>query len=120
MRSGPFSVASFSCLLAAASAIVLPGCVTLDELAPPVATVMPVARTGVSAGDLALGRQIYLTTCAKCHAVEPVRGYSEAEWRDILPEMEDESHLDADERRAVRAYIYSALAVPAEATAAVP
>lgn len=94
----------------------LAGCVSLDELAPPVAVV---AVSGTH--DVALlqeGRTLYVTTCAKCHAVEPVHRYSASEWREILPEMEDESNFDDAQRRAVRAYVFAALSAPPAGDAA--
>ena len=59
-------------------------CVSLEQSAPPVAAV----NAAAPGANLALGREIYITSCAKCHAVEPVRKYSREDWKNhIIPEM---------------------------------
>ena len=80
------------------------GCVTLDELAPPVASLASPAGHS----QLSRGRTLYLTTCAKCHSVEPVSRYSAAEWRVILPDMAAESNLTTSDEAAVTAYVMAA------------
>ena len=67
------------------------------------------ARTG-PLSQLLHGREIYITKCAKCHSVEPVTKYPLAQWEyDILPEMNEETNLDAEEAAAVRAYVLAVL-----------
>lgn len=84
-------------------------CITLEQAAPLVETLPAHARLG-SASQLAHGRDIYITKCAKCHSVEPVHKYPREQWeREILPEMEEETNLDAAEAAAVRAYVLSVL-----------
>ena len=51
------------------------------------------------------GRRIYLTTCARCHAPEPVSHYSAAEWREILPRMIKDSKLSSADAAAVTSYV---------------
>src|SRR4051812_39768727 len=80
-------------------------CTSLDQGAAP-----PVATLSGSPAVLSHGREIYVTKCAKCHKVEPVRNYSRAKWeQEILPDMADESKLSAAETAAVRAYVLAAL-----------
>ena len=68
-----------------------------------------IARTGPSS-QLLLGREIYITKCAKCHSVEPVTRYPLAQWEhEILPEMNEETNLNAEEAAAVRAYVLAVL-----------
>lgn len=84
------------------------GCVPLDIAAPRVETL--VARTaGAGPAQLDLGRTVYITKCAKCHAPEPVLRYSRTHWEEILQEMIDETKLDAAESSAVRAYVFAVL-----------
>lgn len=84
-------------------------CASLEQVAPPVESLAMQARAG-SASQLAQGREIYVTKCAKCHRVEPVRKYPASQWeREILPEMSEDSKLTTAETAAVRAYVMSVL-----------
>ena len=58
----------------------LSSCATTDinAIAPPVAD---------GSSSLALGRIIYVTKCAKCHASEPVHNYTRAEWQQIMQRL---------------------------------
>ncbi len=88
-------------------------CVTLEQAAPLVETLPPHLRTGTSS-QLAHGRDIYITKCAKCHSVEPVEKYPLAQWEhEILPEMSEETKLTPEEAAAVRAYVLTVLKTPA-------
>ncbi len=93
----------------ACGALAVSGCVTLDQLAPPVEALSSPAGHS----QLSRGRTLYVTTCAKCHSVEPVSRYTAAEWRDIMPDMADESKLTPADEAAVTAYIMAALHAPA-------
>lgn len=86
------------------AALVLAGCASMDLtlVAPP-----PPAQEG--GGELLRGRQIYVTRCAKCHAPEPVKKYSPAEWQTIMPEMAEETNLSSADSAAVMAYVQWAL-----------
>ncbi len=88
----------------------LTGCMSLEEMAPPVAApmVQAAAAHGADAGTLERGRAIYLNQCIKCHTVEPVNKYSLTKWDEILPEMADESKLTPQQRAEVKAYILAA------------
>lgn len=87
-------------------------CMSLEQMAPPVESLPMQARTGSSA-LLVHGRDIYITKCARCHSVEPVHKYPRHQWeQDILPEMIEETNLDAAESAALRAYVFSVLASP--------
>lgn len=67
--------------------------------------------TDVESGDpqYTLGRRIYRTKCAKCHAPEPVKRYSRAEWNEIMPEMIEETNLNSAEVSAVWTYVLAEL-----------
>lgn len=87
-------------------------CMSLEQAAPLVEALPMDARTG-SAAQLEHGRDIYITKCAKCHSVEPVRKYPLSEWEhEILPEMSEETNLSPDEAAAVRAYVITVLRTP--------
>lgn len=87
-------------LFAMLVASLLSSCATTDinVIAPPVAG---------GSSQLARGRIIYVTKCAKCHAPEPVQNYTKAEWHQIMPEMVEETHLNATDAAAVMAYVES-------------
>jgi trimethylamine-N-oxide reductase (cytochrome c) len=55
------------------------------------------------------GRKLYYGRCTACHAPEPVKDYTRAEWATIIPDMADESNLKASQTAALRAYIESRL-----------
>lgn len=101
----------FPMFAAGAIAVVIVGCVSLEELAPPVDQRLVAAAPGVDAASLERGRRIYITKCAKCHSVEPVHRYTRGEWDEILPDMAAESMLDASEHRDVEHYVYAALSL---------
>lgn len=87
-------------------------CMSLEQAAPLVEALPMHARIGSSA-QLEHGRDIYITKCAKCHSVEPVRKYPLSEWEhEILPEMNEETNLNAEEAAAVRAYVITVLKTP--------
>lgn len=90
-------------LVPLATAALLTGCVSIDQIAPPIA----------GSGQLTEGRRIYTTQCTACHTAEPVQKYSPAEWRGILPEMIAESKLNATQAGAVTAYVQAVLQAPA-------
>jgi mono/diheme cytochrome c family protein len=93
--------------------LILFGCVAIGELAPVVdERLLAVAQEGASsAGALESGRQIYLTTCAKCHLPEPVGRYSREEWERILPEMAKLSGLDSGQFDDLKNYVLAAKAM---------
>lgn len=86
----------------------LSGCQSLDQIAPPVAVI-----AGERPADsLALGRELYVGKCTKCHAPEPVRKYPAAKWEDIIADMANETKLSPHETAAVRDYVMAVLARP--------
>lgn len=72
-------------VLLATAALAVGGCASIEESAPPVAVLAASGHGGRSAA-LEQGRTIYITRCAKCHRVYPVRQYSATEWNDIIPD----------------------------------
>lgn len=84
------------------ASIALASCVSINQIAPPI--------TG--SAQLTEGRRIYTTQCTTCHVAEPVKKYTAAEWRTILPEMIEETKLNAQQAAAVTEYVRAALALP--------
>lgn len=92
-------------------------CATIEQLAPPVGEQArrQAAILGVPAEDLEHGRLIYVTKCAQCHSPEPVFGYTERQWKNILPRMAKEAACTAEEAASVEAYVMITLRAIAEA-----
>ena len=84
--------------------LLMTGCASLnlDNIAPP----------APASPQLERGRVIYITKCAACHAPEPVRKYSAAEWEKIIPDMVEETKLSASDSAAVVAYVRWAMKQP--------
>lgn len=80
------------------------GCVSLEQIAPPVEAVASHASPQLSAG-----RDLYITKCAKCHAPEPITKYPAARWLDIIPDMAEQTKLSVEETTDVRAYVMAVL-----------
>lgn len=57
------------------------------------------------ANDMAHGRQIFETTCKKCHVLKPPASKTIPEWERILPRMALKSNLERKEYEHVRAYV---------------
>ncbi len=87
--------------------VVVVGCATIDDLAPPVdATILQLAAAHeIDAHRLSQGRALYITACARCHRPEPVVRYTPQRWREILPRMSARARFGSDEAEAVEAYV---------------
>jgi mono/diheme cytochrome c family protein len=55
--------------------------------------------------QLTRGRRLYLTTCVRCHAPEPIAKYTVVEWAEIMPEMVEDSRLSPADAAAVTSYV---------------
>jgi len=101
-------------------AFIAPGCMSLEEMAPPVGPDFAARsrdRT-VAVAVLEQGRAVYLTDCARCHSVEPIARYSAVQWEDIVRRMAPQSKLDEARTHALRAYVLAAHDVLRRRTAA--
>ncbi len=87
--------------------VVVVGCATIEDLAPPVdATILQLAAAHeINADRLSQGRMLYITACARCHRPEPVVRYTREHWRQILPRMSARARFGPDEAEAVEAYV---------------
>ena len=97
------------CLLAAGAILLgMAGChtVSVEQLAPPVEqiTVDP-----SNVGQYQRGREIYVSRCAKCHAVKPVNAFAAQDWAGrIMPKMAKKAKLTPEEKETVLAYVLAA------------
>ena len=91
----------------ACSLLLVIGCETLCEIAPPLQGSLLVVATdnGELVSQLQQGRHVYITTCVRCHSPEPIERYSERQWDSILPRMATLAELNSDDRDAVKAYV---------------
>ena len=87
--------------------VVVVGCATIEDLAPPVdATVLQLAAAHeIDADRLSRGRALYITACARCHRPEPVIRYTREDWGRILLRMSARARFGPDEAEAVEAYV---------------
>ena len=87
--------------------VVVVGCATIEDLAPPVdATVLQLAAAHeIDADRLSQGRLLYITACARCHRPEPVIRYTPQRWREILSRMSTRARFGPDDAEAVDAYV---------------
>ena len=102
-----FTVGRWIAAVVLVACLVVVGCATIDDLAPPVdATVLQLAAAHeIDADRLSQGRALYITACARCHRPAPVVRYAPQRWREILPRMFARTRLGPDEAEAVEAYL---------------
>jgi len=98
------------CCAVFAFGALLGGCVSVEQIAPPVSPRMA-AIGGTSAATLESGRRLYTGRCATCHSIDPVAKHSPDRWRAIIDDMADEAELSASEKSAVLAYVLAARSV---------
>jgi mono/diheme cytochrome c family protein len=97
-----------------AMAVGLLGCMSLEQMAPPVDQnlVQLSAESNVLAradeATLARGRHVFINRCISCHSLEPVNRYSVEQWKTILPEMAEEANLSEDQQADLLAYVLTA------------
>ena len=91
-----------------AVSLALASCVTTDDQGSSNRKSAPSA-TGGADSLTAQGRKIYYGRCTACHNPEPVNYYTLAEWDALLPEMSEDAKLDAQQQKALRAFIVSEL-----------
>jgi mono/diheme cytochrome c family protein len=94
-----------------AFAVLLGGCVSVEQSAPRVTPQMAaLGKTPVA--TLEEGRHLYTGRCAACHSVDPVAKHSPEHWRDIMDDMAGKAKLSPAEKSAVLAYIMAARQTP--------
>ena len=86
------------------------GCVSLEQLAPPIGDrVVVIGRDhGFDLNTLSHGRQVYLSRCIQCHNLEPIQRYSQAQWQAIVMEMAVEAKIDTRQTSDLLAYLLTA------------
>lgn len=91
--------------------LLVPGCLTFEQIAPPIDARMQSVRVDgvlLAPGILEHGRRLYLTRCAACHLPEPIWACSSTRWEIVLDDMIPRAHLDEREAASLRAYVRAA------------
>lgn len=72
-------------------------------------TIKPVenAKPMVENSKLAEGKNIFTTSCAKCHDLPNPKEYNDTEWVDWVQKMAVKAKLDANQEKLVYEYITS-------------
>jgi len=71
-------------------------------------TVQPEAPKSVTSDvkpDLAIGKVLYETRCARCHDAPSLKKYDEQEWKGYLNTMMPRARMSPEERVHVTAYV---------------
>jgi hypothetical protein len=71
----------------------------------PHATALDAQRTGVALQALEHGRGLFVARCGNCHLTPDPGSRSAADWAKVLPEMLEDSHLNAQEAAEVLAFL---------------
>lgn len=118
-RAGQSARLLFGGGLTVGVAAILAGCLSIEQMAPPVGAEFASAgmRNGITIALLETGREVYLMDCSRCHSIEPIDRYSVGRWRDIIVRMAPESKLDASRTEALQAYVLAAHKVLAQRAA---
>jgi hypothetical protein len=98
------------CAAPAVIAVTVGGCVSLENVAPPVTPAM--TGHGASLAMLNEGRRVFAGPCTACHTADPVSKHGLAEWHDIVDDMAPRAKLDLTRRAALLAYITAVKSAP--------
>lgn len=94
---------------ALAASLLAAACMSLERAAPPVTPAMVhAAPAPATLTDLEAGRQVYLSKCLGCHAVEPVAKHSLQAWPRIVASMSKRSKLTSQQEQQLLAYLLAA------------
>ena len=66
--------------------------------------------------QLEQGRNIYITSCSRCHNALRITKFTQHQWNELLPEMIEESNLGSSDSVAVEVYIKQVLHAAAAST----
>src|SRR4030088_2027889 len=73
---------------------------------------VPAAPTDKFSDDMAAGRKVYLSKCAKCHKLYDPTKYSDKEWQAWMRKMSRKAKLSPDQQRMLSNYIEARLRGP--------
>lgn len=81
-----------------------------EKTAPTAVQADPEPDAPAMTADAEQGKDIFETSCTKCHGAKKIDNYSQEQWGNILPKMAVKAKLDASQTALVDAYIQWELA----------
>jgi mono/diheme cytochrome c family protein len=98
-------------ILIPALPILVFGCTSLLEMAPPVEGLTDGSRayTAAQRASLENGRSLYVQDCAKCHSPVAVSSLTRADWEKVMPRMVQITALDSVAHQDLNNYIDAVL-----------
>ena len=99
--------------LALATSLLVGACATGDFAPPPMVTPSLVARARfdrLSAPELTMGRDVFVSRCLECHTLPSAAKYSRDEWPHLVARMAGRANLTMADQRAVTGYLRAASA----------
>ncbi|SRR6266404_1068345 len=93
--------------------LLMGACVTGDFAPPPAVSPSLIASAWLdrlSAQELSMGREVFVSRCLECHTLPSVRKYSRNEWPHLVARMAGRANLTTSDQRAVIGYLRAASA----------
>jgi hypothetical protein len=100
-------------LLMVVISLFLAACATGDFAPPPAVSPSLIASARLdrlSAQELSMGHEVFVSRCLECHTLPSVGKYSSAEWPHLVARMAGRANLTASDQRAVTGYLRAASA----------
>src|SRR5438477_4397820 len=89
----------------------LGACVTGDFASPPAVSPSLIASARfdrLSAQELSMGREVFVSRCLECHTLPSVAKYSRNEWPHLVARMAGRANLTTSDQEAVTSYLRAA------------
>ena len=94
------------------AALAFGGCESIVPTAPPVTAAMSGSGQHADAATLTLGRSLFVSRCAHCHALPVASQHPAEKWPAIVAKMSKRAGLQPAEHDAVLSYILAAAHTP--------
>ncbi len=101
-------------LLMVATSLFIGACATADFARPPVVSPSLIASARLdrlSAQELSMGREVFVSRCLECHTLPSVAKYSRNQWPHLVARMAGRANLTTFDQRAVTGYLRAASAI---------
>jgi len=86
-------------------------CATGDFAPPPAVSPSLIARARLdrlSAQELSIGREVFVSRCLECHTLPSVGKYSRNEWPHLVARMAGRANLTTSDQRVITGYLRAA------------
>ena len=100
-------------LLMVMASLFIGACATADFAPPPAVSPSLIASARLdrlSAQELSMGREVFVSRCLECHTLPSVGKYSRKEWPQLVARMAARANLSASDQRTVTGYLRAASA----------